>query len=58
MKILAIAAACPVLSLSAAAGSATPNVAGMHAFGHCAAERGLRSIIALAAFRNFRAAGG
>jgi len=101
MKLIAIAIASTALSISAAAWAAAPDVAGMHVFGHCAAQRApkdvtylldrdfrsggcnqglkalapafngclkgkklgaggtqLRAVLALAAFRSFRAAGG
>ena len=44
MKILAITAACAALSASAIASGAAPNVAGMHTFGHCAAERSPKDV--------------
>jgi hypothetical protein len=44
MKIIAIAAASAALSVSAVSWAAAPNVAAMHAFGHCAAERGPKDV--------------
>ena len=44
MKILAIATACAALTVSAVAWAAAPNLPAMHAFGHCAAQRGPKDV--------------
>jgi hypothetical protein len=44
MKLIVIAIASTALSISAAASAAAPDVAGMHAFGHCAAQRGPKDV--------------
>ncbi|HKC02752.1 MAG TPA: hypothetical protein VKC17_05550 [Sphingomicrobium sp.] len=44
MKILAIATAGAALTVSAVAWAAAPNVPAMHAFGHCAAQRGPKDV--------------
>jgi len=44
MKLIVIAIAPTALSVAAAAWAAAPDVAGMHAFGHCAAQRGPKDV--------------
>ena len=44
MKLIVIAIASTVLSIPAAAWAAGPDVAGMHVFGHCAAQRAPKDV--------------
>ena len=44
MRILATAISSAALTISAVAWAAAPNLAGMHSFGHCAAQRGPKDV--------------